>query len=90
MEFELSGIFLVKVVAKNIVLGSLGTQLQVVLAAWCLFLKKHTNFLNQTLHFSDSFAKQYTSLNNVKEMSFYLVNIAFISFCGSPGTHFMR
>ena len=32
MEFELSGIFRVKVVAKNIVLGSLGTQRQAVLA----------------------------------------------------------
>ena len=74
MEFELSGIFQVKVVAKNIVLGSLETQHQVVLAVRCLFLNKHSNFLNQTLYFSDSLAKQYTSLNNVKEMSFYLVN----------------
>ena len=32
MEFELYGIFQVKVVAKNIVLGSLGTQRQAVLA----------------------------------------------------------
>ena len=68
MEFELSGIFLVKVVAKNIVLVTLGTQRQAVLAVWCLFLKKYTNFLNQTLHFSGSLAKQYTNLNNVKEM----------------------
>ena len=46
MEFELSGIFQVKVVAKNIVLGSLETQHQVVLAVRCLFLNKHSNFLN--------------------------------------------
>ena len=58
MEFQLSRIFRVKVVVKNIVLGFLGTQRQAVLAVWCLFLKKHTNFLNQTLHFSDSLAKQ--------------------------------
>ena len=32
MEFELSGIFRVKVVAKNIVLGFRGTQRQAVLA----------------------------------------------------------
>ena len=32
MEFELPGIFRVKVVVKNIVLGSLGTQRQAVLA----------------------------------------------------------
>ena len=58
MEFELSGIFRVKVIIKNIVLGSLGTQRQAVLAVWCLVLKKHTNILNQTLYFSDSLAKQ--------------------------------
>ena len=49
MEFELSGIFRVKVVAKNIVLGSLGTQRQAVLAVCCLFLKKYTNFMKQTV-----------------------------------------
>ena len=41
MECELS--------AKNIVIGSLGTQRWAVFAVWCLFLKKHTNFLNQTV-----------------------------------------
>ena len=71
MEFQLSRIFRVKVVVKNIVLGFLGTKRQAVLAVWCLFLKKHTNFLNQTLHFSDSLVKQYTSLNNVKECHFF-------------------
>ena len=49
MEFEPPGIFRVKVVAKNMVLGSLGTQRQAVLAVRCLSLKKHTNFLNQTI-----------------------------------------
>ena len=64
MEFVLAGIFQVKVVAKNILLGSLGI---------CLFLKKHTHFLKQTVTL-----KQYTSLNNVKEVSFCLVNRAFL------------
>ena len=40
--------FSVKVVAKNILLGSLGTQRQAVFGV-CLFLKKQTNFLNQTV-----------------------------------------
>ena len=73
MEFELAGIFRVKVVAKNILLGSLGTQRQAVLAVSCLFLKKHTHFLKQTITL-----KQYTSLNNVKEVSFCLANRAFL------------
>ena len=38
MESELPGIIRLKVVAKNILLGSLGT-------------KKHTSFLNQTATF---------------------------------------
>ena len=49
MESELSDIFWVKVIAKNIPLGSLGTQRQAVFAIWCLFLKKHANFQNQTV-----------------------------------------
>ena len=49
MEFELCSIFRVKVVAKNILLGSLGTQRPALFAVLCLFLKKHTNFLNQTV-----------------------------------------
>ena len=49
MESELSDIFRVKVVANNVLLGSLGTQHQAVFAMWCLFLKKHTNFQNQTV-----------------------------------------
>ena len=48
MESELLDIFRVKVVAKNILLGSLGTQRQAVFGV-CLFLKKQTNFLNQTV-----------------------------------------
>ena len=43
MESRLSGIFRVKVVAKNILLGFLETQHQVLFAMWCLFLKKHAN-----------------------------------------------
>ena len=49
MESELSGIFQVKVVTKNIVFGFLGTQSEAAFAVLCLFLKKHTNFLNQTV-----------------------------------------
>ena len=48
MKSELSSIFQVKVVTKNKVFGSLGTQGKAVFAV-CLFLKKHTNFLNQTV-----------------------------------------
>ena len=43
MGSELSGIFQVKLVAKNIV--SLGTQDKAASAVSCLFLKKHTNVL---------------------------------------------
>ena len=51
MESELPGIIQVKAVAKNILLRSLGTQHQAVFAMSCLFLKKHTKFLNQTVTF---------------------------------------
>ena len=77
MEFKLSSIFQVIVVAKNIVLGSLGNQHQALFAVWYLFLKKHTNFLNQTVIVKWFLSKQYTSLNNLKERSFCLVNWAF-------------
>ena len=49
MESELLGIFRVKVVAKNILLGSLGIKRQFVFAIRYLFLKKETNFQNQTV-----------------------------------------
>ena len=49
MESELPGSIWVKVVAKNILLESLGTQHQAVFVMWCLFLKKHVKFLNQTV-----------------------------------------
>ena len=49
MKSELSGIFRVKMVAKNIVLGSLEIQRQAVFGVGCLFLKKNTNFPNQTV-----------------------------------------
>ena len=49
MAFELLGIFQVQVAAKNILLGSLETHRQTVFAMWCLFLKKKTHFLNQTV-----------------------------------------
>ena len=49
MDSELPGIIRVKVAAKNILLGSLGTRHQAVFAMQCHFLKKHANFLNQTV-----------------------------------------
>ena len=49
MKSELSSISRVKVVTKYIVLGSLRIQRQAVFAVLCLFLKKHSNFLNQTV-----------------------------------------
>ena len=48
MESELLGILRVKVVSKNILLGSLVTQRLAVFAMPCLFLEKQTNFLNHT------------------------------------------
>ena len=49
MQTEFSGVFRVKLIAKNIVLEFPGIQGQVVSAVWCLFLKKHTNALKQTV-----------------------------------------
>ena len=42
MESDISSIFRVKMVATNILFGSLVTQRQAVFAIWCLSLKKHT------------------------------------------------
>ena len=85
MTIALPGIIRAKVVAKNILLGSLGTQHQPVFAMWCIFLKKHTNFLNQTVTLSVFHVKQCTSLIYVKEKSFCLVNWAF-PFAGPEDT----
>ena len=49
MYCHISDIFPVKLIAKDILLGSLKTQHQAVFAIWCLFLKKHKNFQNQTV-----------------------------------------
>ena len=49
VEFAPSGIFQAKVVTEDILFRSLGTQRKAVFVIWCLFLKKHTNFLNQTV-----------------------------------------
>ena len=58
MESEFPGIIRVKAVAKNILLGSLGTQREVVFAVMSLF--------EETCKFSEPncvfFVKQYTSL----------------------------
>ena len=49
MEFELTVNFQVKLVTKNIVPGFPGTQNRAVSAERCLFQKKTTNVLNQTV-----------------------------------------
>ena len=77
VEFKPSGIFQVKVVTEDIVFRSLGTQRKAAFAIWCLFLKKHTNFLNQTVRLRCFLVKQYISFIYVGRMSFCLVNWAF-------------
>ena len=52
MEPELSALFQVKVVNKNIVPCSLGAQHQASFAVWCLFLEKHKIFSTKLLHLS--------------------------------------
>ena len=51
MEPELSIIFRVKIVAKNVVLGSQGAQHQAAYVVSCFFLKKHTNVVAQSVRF---------------------------------------
>ena len=51
MESEFSGVFLCKTGGQNLVLRSPGTQSRAASAVWCLFLKKHTNVVNQTARF---------------------------------------
>lgn len=74
---------------KNIVLGSPGTQSWTVSSLCCLFLKKQTNFLNQTFRVKCFFLLNIMLVFYGKEKSFYLMNCLF-PFCGSPGTHFMQ
>ena len=89
MRSELFCIFWVKLVAKNIVPDFLGTQHRAASAVWCLFLKKYTNFLNQTVlnqtvQHSVFLVKQYFNSIYVKEKSFCLFNRAFL-FVGPRG-----
>ena len=49
MESELSSIFWVEMVAKNIVLGTLGAQRWFASAVWCLLLRKYKNVVNETV-----------------------------------------
>ena len=50
LESKLSGIFRVKLVAKNMVLNSPpGNQRRADSVVWYLFLKKYTNAQNQTV-----------------------------------------
>ena len=67
MESEFPGINRLKIVVKNILLGSLGTQQQAAFAK-ISFLKKQTNFLNQTVTLKCIFhVKQYSGLIYVNE-----------------------
>ena len=50
MEYKLSGLFWVKLVAKNVILSSSqGNQRRADSAVWYLFLKKYTNARNQAV-----------------------------------------
>ena len=89
MGSELFCVFWVKLVTKNIVFGFPGTQRRGASAVWCLFLKKYTNFLNQTVlnqtvQHSVFLVEQYFNSIYVKEKSFCLFNLAF-SFVGPGG-----
>ena len=82
MESELSRIFQVKVVTKNIVFGSLGTQAKLLLQYDVSFWRKIQIFWSKLLHLSIFLVKQYTSFIYVERMPFCLVNWAF-PFMGS-------
>ena len=85
MESELFCIFWAKLVGKNIVLGFPGTQRRAASAAWCLFLNKYTNFLNQTVTpYCFPCEVMYTNFVYVKEKPFCPFNLAF-SFVGPRG-----
>ena len=77
MESELPGIILVKVVTKNILLGSLETQHQAVFCNVMSLFEETQSFWTKLLHLSVDLVKQYTSLIYVKEKSLCLVNLAF-------------
>ena len=77
MESELSGIFRVNVIARTILIGSLGTQRQEVFAMWCLFSRNIQIFRIKLLHLSVFLVKQYTSLIYVKQEAFCVVNWAY-------------
>lgn len=50
IESEVSSIFRVKLMVKNILFGPWGCNTELAASAvWCLFLKKHTNVVNQTV-----------------------------------------
>ena len=51
MESQLPGIIRVKVVTKNILLGSLGTQHRAVFTMMSRSEEKDTNFLKETVTF---------------------------------------
>ena len=88
MESELLGIIRINVAAKNILLGSLGTQHQSVFAIMSFVWRNRQIFWTKLLHLSIFLVKQYTSLIYVKEISFCPVNWAF-PFVGRQG-RFLR
>ena len=77
MESEPSGIFLIELVAKCIVLESQETQRRHVFAVWDLFLNNIQITWTKLLHLSVFFVKQYRSLIYVEEKSLCLFNWVF-------------
>ena len=70
MVSEFSGIFQVKVVTKNIVFGSLGTQHKAALQYDVSFWRNMQIFWTKLLHFSVFLVKQYTSYIYVKTWNY--------------------
>ena len=77
MVSEFSGIFQVKVVTKNIVFGSLGTQHKAALQYDVSFWRNMQIFWTKLLQLSAFLVKQYTRFIYVERMSFCLVNWEF-------------
>ena len=66
-----ASIFWVNLVAKNVVIRSLGTQLWALSAVWCLsFSRNRKMFWTRLLDYDNFLVKRCTSLIYVKEKSF--------------------
>ena len=82
MKSELLDIFRVKVVAKNILLGSRRPNEKLFLQCDVSLCRNKQIFWTKLLHLSVFQFKQYTSLVSVKKKSFCLINWAFPGPCG--------